>query len=219
MSSIEKIKTSLSTDRIRTYENAVSNTGNKGNALELYAWNARVSGAILMPLHVCEVVFRNAVAECLERVYGDWTVSTGFKQSLPDYQKTSLAKAITKVIKNTKVGNGAYTKGKIISELEFSFWQSMFHKRNHKRLWDKNLFDLFPNLDRTKPIGELCSEIYLELDDIRKLRNRIAHHEPIFNRNLKNDFEVITRLIKIRCEDTSNWMIENQHVMDVIASR
>lgn len=39
-------------------------------ALELYAWNALVSAALLMPLHICEVVLRNAVADALQSVYG-----------------------------------------------------------------------------------------------------------------------------------------------------
>ena len=75
---IQPVKAALSAARIATYEKAAGiidpATGvvdpNSTKALELYAWNALVSGALLMPLHVCEVVIRNAVAEALEAKYG-----------------------------------------------------------------------------------------------------------------------------------------------------
>jgi len=35
----------------------------------LYAWNAQLSAAMMAPLHVCEVVVRNAVADALTAVF------------------------------------------------------------------------------------------------------------------------------------------------------
>jgi len=39
----------------------------RSRALALYAWNAEVSAALLAPLHICEVVMRNAAAEAWRR--------------------------------------------------------------------------------------------------------------------------------------------------------
>lgn len=39
-------------------------------ALALYAWNAQVSAALMAPLHLCEVVVRNAAADAIAAVYG-----------------------------------------------------------------------------------------------------------------------------------------------------
>jgi hypothetical protein len=33
--------------------------------------------------------------------------------------------------------------------------------------------------------------IYDDLEQIRRLRNRIAHHKPIFTRNLSDDYQKI----------------------------
>lgn len=58
----------LSVARMETFKNAVGNSPRRdAAALDLYAWNAQVSSALLMPLHVCEVVIRNAVSEALLR--------------------------------------------------------------------------------------------------------------------------------------------------------
>lgn len=83
---IDAVTIIISSPRISTYENATG--GKKPNSLEalnLYAWNAEVSGALLVPLHICEVSIRNAVAQAAENVYGDrWAWSPGFERSLPN---------------------------------------------------------------------------------------------------------------------------------------
>lgn len=49
-----------------TYEKAVKSSGlDDPAALALYVWNAEVSGAFMAPLHICEVVIRNAVSDAL----------------------------------------------------------------------------------------------------------------------------------------------------------
>ena len=69
---IQAVINSLSPSRIGTYERAVIATGDvSAAALTLYDWNAQISGAFMTPLHLCEVVMRNAVSEALTTVYGD----------------------------------------------------------------------------------------------------------------------------------------------------
>lgn len=91
ISEIQPVKAALSAARVGTYEAAAgiidAATGladpNSTKALDLYSWNALVSGALLMPLHICEVVVRNAVSEALEAVYGArWPWNTRFELSL-----------------------------------------------------------------------------------------------------------------------------------------
>ena len=95
----------------------------------------------------------------------------------------------------------------------------MFTSRYDSRLWNPHLIQEFPNLTPTTPINKLRRDIYNELEQIRKLRNRIAHHEPIFNRNLIDDFQNITDLINSRCKITATWMIENQQALTLINAR
>ena len=83
ITTIQAVKNSLSLPRIGTYEAALDSAGNpitSRQALHLYAWNAQVSAALMAPLHICEVVVRNAVSDALEAVYGqNWPRSVGFE--------------------------------------------------------------------------------------------------------------------------------------------
>ncbi|EHV82593.1 hypothetical protein SEEN0449_00916 [Salmonella enterica subsp. enterica serovar Newport str. DC_10-449] len=51
---------------------------------------------------------------------------------------------------------------------------------------------------------------------MRKLRNRIAHHEPILNRNLEDDFATIKRIIAYRCQHSLEWMLKNQVLLPLL---
>ena len=54
---LNQIFQTLSFERMQTYENK---TKTREQAVELYLWNAQISGAFLFPLHICEVTIRNA---------------------------------------------------------------------------------------------------------------------------------------------------------------
>lgn len=222
ITTIQAVKGSLSLARIGTYEAVLDAAGNpitSRQAIHLYAWNAQVSAALMAPLHICEVVIRNAVSEALEAVYGPrWPWSVGFEQSLParrvgysqgkDLQDARRSKATT---------------GKVIPELKFVFWQKMFTSRYDARLWVPHIATIFQNLPQgpnsPQAIEQYRQAIYNELEHIRTLRNRIAHHEPIFSRNLADDFRRISELIALRCPVTADWMAQNQQAAQLIAAR
>ncbi|WP_208691822.1 hypothetical protein [Pseudomonas oryzihabitans] len=45
-----------------------------------------------------------------------------------------------------------------------------------------------------------------ELDRVRRFRNRMAHHEPIFERNLAAEYTMMINLITWRCPQTAAWL-------------
>ncbi|WP_191002388.1 hypothetical protein [Cupriavidus pauculus] len=197
---------------METYEAACQVVGDESPAaLELYAWNAKVSGALMPPLHVCEVTVRNAVADVLEAIYGPlWPWSATFERSLPaGPMATALRQA----------RDGCSSAGKVIPELSFHFWQRMFTSRYDVRLWQPHLLRVFPNLDAGKPVCQLRQAIYGDLEQVRKLRNRISHHEPIFMRDLTEDFQRIVGLVRMKCVVTTGWMLGHQHALALIQSR
>jgi hypothetical protein len=71
----------------------------------------------------------------------------------------------------------------------------------------------------TPTIMPLRRQLYDELEGIRLLRNRIAHHEPIFTRNLSIDFPTLTELVRLRCQTTADWMLANQQATLIINAR
>lgn len=206
------VKKALSAARMGTYEIAAAH--DEVAALALYGWNAQVSGALMTPLHICEVVVRNTVSDTLETVYGArWPWSVGFEQSLP-HQRFGYSPR--KDLQSAR--NGAPTTGKVIPELKFVFWQKMFTGRHDARLWNKHLLKAFPGLDPARSISDLRRNMYEELEHIRELRNRIAHHEPIFRRNLTDDLDRIVALIEHRCKVTASWMLSNQQASAIIGA-
>lgn len=207
---IQAVKASLSSPRIATYEKSVVVSGAdiEPAAVDLYNWNTQISGAFLAPLHICEVVIRNSISDALTAVYGlRWPWSPVFEASLSSplhgyNPRRDLRDART----------GQPTTGKAIPELKFVFWQRMFTGRHDVRIWAAHLRTVLPNLDPGKSVAQLRTEIYADLEHVRFLRNRIAHHEPIFRRDLTDDLRKIEALIRFRCDLTADWMMHNQQV-------
>lgn len=214
---LDAIKDGLSQARMATYEAAARTTGDgDSRAVALYTWNAQVSAALFIPLHFCEVVVRNAAAGALEAVYGArWPWNSVCILSLPDPQQPNIYNPRANLI---KVASQQPSTGKVIPELNFVFWQQLFTHRHDVRLWNSHLKRVFPEHDPKKAVVAIRKSIYADLEVIRKLRNRIAHHEPIFTRNLKQDLERMHELVRLRSKLIASWMMINQ-IADVVISQ
>lgn len=208
---------SLSQARISTYQAAIGAASpDDARVLDLYAWNARVSGVLLPPLHICEVVIRNAVSEVLEKVYGaQWPWSPGFEQSLP---APTYGYSPRKDLQSARYK--MHSTGKVIPEFKFVFWQKMFTSRYDKRLWTPHLRTILPHADPNDSVANIRQRVYDDLEVLRALRNRIAHHEPLLKRNLTDDYQKVRELVGLRCALTVAWMEqENQSVLQIIAAK
>ncbi|RMM57169.1 hypothetical protein ALQ76_05313 [Pseudomonas syringae pv. atrofaciens] len=111
------------------------------------------------------------------------------------------------------------TTGAVIAELKFVFWEKMFTKRFEGRIWAPYLYRFFPNLEKCFTVSAHRAKIAADLEQIRLLRNRIAHHEPIFSRNLRSDFAVIQRLTEARCAVSADWMNGQRQVISTVATK
>jgi hypothetical protein len=211
----QSIKDALSSPRVGTYEAATTGTPLLSSALALYAWNAQVSAAMLAPLHLCEVVIRNVVSDAISAVHGPrWPWAAAFVRSLPNSGAGYSPRGDLMAARA-----GAATTGKVIPELKFVFWQKMFTSRFDADIWAPHLRTSLPHADATKTVAQVRQLVYGELEQIRKLRNRIAHHEPIFTRNLADDFQKVHDLIAFRCPITAGWMAINQQASALIAAK
>jgi hypothetical protein len=200
---VRSVRKSLSPGRLGTYETASGVTGDEDlTALNLYAWNASIAAALLAPLHLCEVIVRNGLAEAIVQVYGNqWPWSQGFVRSLPNpVQGWSPRNELV------KTAGRMTTTGKVIPELKFVFWQKLLIGNHDHRLWTPYLHQVFPNLNPAIPIPTLRETLHDDLEALRLLRNRIAHHEPIFVRDLATEYQRMTRLVEGRCQVTKGWM-------------
>jgi hypothetical protein len=174
----------ISAPRFATYLQAMGN--DREQALSLYLWNLSVSAAFIVPLQVCEVAVRNGIVEVLEKVHGaNWPWSNGFLRSLPkpkrpkDYNPEDNLRA---------VASRQPTAGKVVADLNFAFWEKIFTVGQDARLWLPHMRSAFPGILPSTPIPKARAMAYSDLAAIRSLRNRIAHHEPIFSRNIAAEY-------------------------------
>lgn len=191
----------LSAPRFATYLR--EKDGNKIAALQLYQWNLEVSAAFFVPLQIAEISVRNAIAEAIEYAYGaNWPLEKSFQISLSDSQSPHYSPRTD--LKRCQSANN--TTGKIIAELKFVFWERMLTRRHDDAIWNKHFNTVFPNTDKAIKIYELRRNCFTALEKIRKLRNRIAHHEPIFSRNIQEEYDTIRDVIKWRDNATAAWV-------------
>lgn len=111
------------------------------------------------------------------------------------------------------------TAGQIVAELKFVFWEKMFTSRHDNRIWNSCLIQVFPNVEPANTTAENRKKIFENLNNVRLLRNRIAHHEPIFSRDLQADFCIITRLVEAHCRVAASWMLKQQHALELIDTK
>lgn len=95
----------------------------------------------------------------------------------------------------------------------------MFTSRHSTRIWDNELQGLFPNGTGHLTTATLLSDIYDSLESIRLVRNRIAHHEHLINRNLSQDYSNIIKLISYRCADSINWLHSIEQLSPLLISK
>jgi hypothetical protein len=204
-----EVSRNLSIPRFNTY---VQECGQDIDAaLALYQWNMEISSAFMIPLHVFEVVVRNAVVEAIENVHGHgWAWNQGFIKSLP-----SASSGYNPSLNMLQTARKHSTTGKVVAELNFIFWQKMFTKRHDVRIWQPHLHSAFPYM-AFHNCAVSRKNIHDKIEQVRKLRNRIAHHEPIFHRNLAEDYDVMRDIIEWRSPDTAQWMHDRQQVSKLL---
>lgn len=174
----------LSVARMSPYLGAVP-THAWPDALELYDWNIRVGAAFFEDLHYLEVGLRNA----MDLVLVDHARQLGasdpwYTTNSVDLNRGSRA-AIAKARGHaTDDGEIPEVHGKVIAELNFGFWWSLLADRYNRTLWAPCLREAFDGPVRRQ-------RLHGALDEMRTLRNRIAHHEPLHNRDLNADHQVL----------------------------
>ena len=190
---------SLSRERFNTYLTAVGDAGSTA-AMQTYTWNASVASRFHGPLHILEVTLRNSV-------HGRMSENHGAAWFELHYLHGSEKNAINDAKKFLTDRKEPATPGKVVAEVSFRFWVALFAKR-YDSLWKSDLGRLFrPRFDR--------SALHEDLDRLRTLRNRIAHHEPLLSRKLMDDLDRIDRIVQALSPATADWMRWHQRAQAV----
>ena len=192
----------ISADRMGTY--LALTDGSELRALRLYVRNAALASVFLGPIQALEVTLRNTMHRLLSNQYGDdW------------YETVNLAHSQHKAIESAKQAlrreGKTETPARIIAASSFGLWVGLLAKGNDRLLWR-------PLLHRAFSPTPARADVYDQLDRLRTLRNRIAHHEPIIRRNLRNDYDRILRLLEMLSPEVADWVRHHSRVPQVMAT-
>ena len=198
----------LNTDRFGTY--LAASDGDPARAVRLYSWNIEVSAALWGTFHILEITLRNALHNRLADRTGleDWWRSDRIPLRGDHPQRLREAMAVA----GRNHGTDA-TTGHVVAELSFGFWIGLLANRYHQSLWVPTLRHAFPRLDGRR------TQLHADLERLRKLRNRTAHHEPIFARNLTTDHELVLDITGYIEPQARTWATTHSRVPSVIADR
>lgn len=173
----------LSAPRLSTYLRACD--GDLLRALELYRWNARVSAAVWEVLGHGEVVLRNAIHDALTTRHersgraGYWFDDHHYGLQENAAKDVATARRRAAQVRPGRGAPGPLPDGKIVAELPFGFWRYLLAKRYAPTLWPSILHG-FPHLPHHR--RERLEQPVIRL---RRLRNRIGHHEPVVHEDLR----------------------------------
>lgn len=192
--SVEMLLQAFPAPRIAPFLSSADGDG--ALALELYAWNAQMSGAALEQISHLEVLLRNAIDAQL-------SISTSEKDRgipwflLPPYYDAQ-AEAIDRVRERLRP-LGKETRDQVVAHLSFGFWSGWVGAK-YEELWRKSLRFAFPNgSGQRKEVSGL-------VEQIRKFRNRIAHHDSLLNVDIGFEMEAVFTLASIISPDVAQWM-------------
>ena len=214
---LDDLEASISRERLGTYLTLAQ--GNREKALQLYTWNTTVSAAFYGPLQGLEVALRNAIHRQLTRLYGEaW-----YDNPVAGLDLGGLDRIATAKTKITRAG-GTVTPSGLVAGLSFGFWVSLLgpggrldpagRRANYEMtLWRPGLRRSFPH--RT-PLTRV--QAYQPLNSLRKLRNRIAHHEPIFARPLLEDHQRILEVSGWISPGVRTWIERHSRVPLLLAA-
>lgn len=148
-----------------------------------YFWNITLCEALYPSLALLEISLRNAIHDALTIAHKTdlWFYESGL---LEPQQLREFANARSSLY---KVHGNQPTAGRIVAELNFGFWVTLLSRNYNGVLWNPNhaalLRAVFPHL--TGPLFRR-DRIHQRYNDLRLLRNRVFHHEPVWRTPLRS---------------------------------
>src|SRR5207237_994804 len=148
------------------------------------------SQALYPALQILEITLRNSLHKAITELFqSEKWFELPF---LHTHEKAKINKAKNNLAEKKKT----FTTGRLVAELSFGFWVSLFDIRyeHDQTLWPKIIKPAFPFLPKGQRSRHFLSR---ELNRIKNLRNRVFHYEPIWHwKDLQIQHSSIIRLTR-----------------------
>jgi hypothetical protein len=171
---LAELEISLSEARLQRYRPA---SGEELETIINYLWNVALAESLFCSLNAVEISLRNGLHTTLAQHFGTpaWYDRRGLLEAA---QSANVAQVKQRI----QAYGDAVTPDRVVSELTFGFWVVILSRNYDARLWRgqnaaplKNAFLRIPRKYRQR------QRIHQQYNEIRELRNRVFHYEPIFD--------------------------------------
>ena len=209
--------------------------GDIDRARELYLWAADLAGALFSTIAFVEVGLRNAMDRKLRAWndqqgidYGeDWALRKGAAPLLYDLvTHKSLAVAQNFAREQSRLRPkthprrlAAVTHDDVVSHFMFGTWVYFIKPRVRnqpqqcQQLWHECLSDAFPHADPSDSGRERLGE---QLDRVRKLRNRVAHHENLLSVDIRRRLRDMLGILALIDPELPDLAMQSNRVRSLV---
>lgn len=194
------LREALSEKRLQTYEDMAARPGETRSAETLYRLNILYCKELYVVLGGLEVAVRNSFHNNLKLYTGrdDW-----FSFDRDFLQSKHLEQVDRAIECASRTRKADYAIDDVVAQLNYGFWVHLCDRPYEKTLWNRSLHKCFPYL------GQKPDRINIErrLKDTHRLRNKIAHLEPIikYEDTLIQEYRNIVQLLYAICPKTQRW--------------
>jgi hypothetical protein len=219
------VATRISGPRLAPYLSATE--GNVRRALSLYQWNVELSGAVYECLHRFEVILRNALDE---QLCGWNSLQRDRRTGRPHPRAWLLdpARLLQRLVgddirKATRRAQSALRGAgrppghpDILAQLSFGTWRFLLPDNDPGRqhLWHKALAAAFPSLAGSP------ADLVDHIDNIYRLRNRVAHLEPLLSSGMVGDrFARMRTVLPAIDPALETWFVSRQRVTAMLKTK
>ena len=160
-------------------------------AIALYEQNSRLSAQTWGTIADVEVVLRNIIASAVSDHHAVLRPDPMLRwYDEPSWFLTGKG-FTTKTVKSLTIAKRRIndpgpesdrvrpSQGKLVAELTLGFWRYLLIARYEHSLWNPAIRSKFPALGHLSG-SESRRQVYDRVEKLNYLRNRVAHHEPIY---------------------------------------
>ncbi|MES0834701.1 hypothetical protein [Nocardiopsis tropica] len=184
--------------------------GDRGRALALYEWGARVSAAAFEDIAHLEVLLRGGMDRVLRAHFRE--AERGIPWFLlPVPGGEYVAEASGRVRERLRQ-EGRETRDQVVAAMSFGFWSGMLGP-GYEELWRACLHRAFPGSSGRR------AEVAATAEGVRRFRNRIAHHDSVLGVDFPFEVRQVAELAAFVDPAAGRWLRSRSRTMDVYAQR
>jgi hypothetical protein len=197
----------LTPARLSKYSTATSDDLER--TLQLYVWNSALAAAFQPVLGMVEIALRNALDARLSAFYAPaWYDHPAFRAV--DMRFAGLVETGKGYIAKRLPPGTPIAPPQVIAELSLGFWVSLLRPAYGRSLW--------PILRATFPRYTRRSKAMEPFEPLVGFRNRVAHHESIFDRKPREMYDNLLRGAELLSADLPDWIEHHSRVREVLSA-